>query len=53
MPDPRRSFWTWLALLAVFPVPLEPGLWLQIGWLTQLGFIVLFGFILRITGYEL
>jgi hypothetical protein len=36
--------------VAVFPVPLELGLWLEIGWLTQLGFIVLFVFLLALYG---
>ena len=40
------------AALTSFAAPLAAGLWLEIGWLTQTGFIVLFVFILGLWGHE-
>jgi hypothetical protein len=53
MTDPLRSPWTRLALVAVFLTPVAAGFWLESRWLTQAGFIVLFAFILGVTGYEM
>ena len=38
--------------LAIFAAPLTVGLWQEIGWLTHLGLMLLFIFILRLYGYE-
>jgi hypothetical protein len=48
--DPLRHLPTLLVLLAIFTAPLALGFWLEIGWLTQLGFIWLFVFILALFG---
>jgi hypothetical protein len=53
MPDPLRSPWTRLALVAVFLAPLTVGFCLESRWLAQAGFIVLFVFILGVTGHEM
>jgi hypothetical protein len=53
MPDPLRSPWTRLALVAVFLTPLAVGFGLESRWLTQAGFIVFFAFILGVTGHEM
>jgi hypothetical protein len=39
-----------VALLAIFLAPVAVGFWLESRWLTQAGFIVLFLFILGVTG---
>ena len=48
MTDPLRHWPTLLVLVALFTAPLAAGFWLEVGWLTQLGFIVLFVFILAL-----
>jgi hypothetical protein len=53
MTDPLRSPWTRLALMVIFLAPLTVGLCLESRWLTQAGFIVLFVFILGVTGHEM
>jgi hypothetical protein len=52
MTDPLRSPWIRLALAAIFLSPVAAGFALESRWLTQLGFIVLFAFILGVTGHE-
>jgi hypothetical protein len=53
MPDPLRYPWTRLALMAVFLTPLAVEFLLESKWLIQAGFILLFVFILAVTGYEM
>jgi hypothetical protein len=53
MPDPLRSPWTRLSLAAVFLAPVAAGFLLESRWLTQLGFILLFLFILGVTSHEM
>ena len=53
MPDPLSSPRTRLALLGIFLAPLTVGFCLESRWLTQAGFIVLFVFILGVTGQEM
>jgi hypothetical protein len=53
MPDPLRSPWTRLSLAAIFLAPVAAGFCLESRWLIQAGFIVLFVFILGVTGYEM
>jgi hypothetical protein len=52
MADPLRSPWTRLALGGIFLTPLALGLCLESRRLTQVGFIVLFAFMLGAIGYE-
>jgi hypothetical protein len=52
MPDPLRSPWTGLALVAVFLTPLAVGFALESQWLTQVGFIVLGLFILGLYQWQ-
>jgi hypothetical protein len=53
VPDPLRSPWTRLALIAVFLAPLAVGFCRESRWLAQVGFIVLFVFIVGVTGHEM
>jgi hypothetical protein len=52
MPDPLRSPWIRLSLAAVFLAPVAAAFGLESRWLTEAGFIVLFLFILGVTGYQ-
>jgi hypothetical protein len=51
--DPLRSPWVHVALAAIFLTPVAAGFALESRWLTQAGFIVLFMFILGVTGCEM
>jgi len=56
MPDPHCTLWTLLgfrAALAVCTAPLFIGLWPDLRWLTQVGFILVFVFILACYGFTM